>query len=117
MAQDRPTAENLLESVRGFLQELLPSLEEGVRYRARVSIHLLEIIVRELRYGPELDAAEHERLRRLLDRDGELDELNQTLASLIRSGALNDRRNEVFDHVRQTVAEKLRVVNPRYLDE
>lgn len=117
MAQDRPSAEELVEAVRDFLQELLPSLKGERQFHARVSIHLLGIVARELRDGPALDAAEHERLRRLLGRDGDLDELNRTLASRIRSGALDDRRREVFNHVRQTVADKLQIVNPRYLDD
>lgn len=117
MAQDRPTAEDLLEAVRDFLQELLPRLEGDLLFRARVSMHLLGIVAREMREGPALDAAEQERLRNLLGRDGDLDELNRTLAARIRSGALDDQRREVFDHVRRTVADKLRIVNPRYLEE
>lgn len=117
MAQDRPTAVDLLETVRDFLQELLPLLEGDLLFRTRVSIHLLGIVARELRDGPALDAAEQERLRNLLGRDGELDELNRTLAADIRSGALDHRRREVFEHVRQTVVDKLRIVNPRYLDQ
>ena len=114
MAQDRPDAENLLESVRDFLQELLPNLAAESRFRARVSIHLLEIVVRELHFGTALDTSEHERLRKLLGQDGDLDELNRILASSIRSGGLDGRRREVVEHVRQTVADKLRIVNPRY---
>lgn len=117
MAQDRPTAEDLLETVRDFLQELLPSLEGDLLFRARVSNHLLGIVARELREGPALDATEHERLRNLLGRDGDLDELNRVLAASIRSGAFDNRRREAFDHVRQTVVDKLRIVNPRYLDK
>ncbi len=44
-----------------------------------------------------------------------LDAGNAELCARIRAGALDDRRAEVFAHVRQTVRDKLAIANPKYL--
>ncbi len=116
MAQDRPSAVNLLETVSQFLRELMPRVEGADRFHTRVSIHLLDLVARELRDGAKLDAAEHERLSRLLGTDGSLETLNAELARAIRAGELDDRHAETFEHVLRTVEDKLSVVNPTYAE-
>ena len=113
MAQDRPDAQNALDTVRAFLETLLPTLEGEARFHTRVSIHLLEIVSRELELGREFDRREREALVALLGREGGLDELNRELATRIRSGDLEGE--EVFSHVLERIEEKLRIVNPRRL--
>lgn len=115
MAQDRPSARNLLATVREFLQELLPTLEGEARFKTRVSIHLLGIVERELADAAASDAAELSRLQGLLGRTGELPELNAELARQIRSGQLDARSEEVMTHVLRTVEDKVRIVNPGHL--
>ncbi len=53
----------------------------------------------------------------LLGEDGDLARLNVRLAEALRSGAVDYRRAEVFDHVLRTVEDKLRIVNPGYLED
>ncbi len=115
MAQDRPTARNLLETIQGFLEELLPALEGEARFKTRVSIHLLGIVARETTDAAAFDTDERSRLRALLGRDGQLPELNAQLAQQIRSGHLDARAEEVMAHVLRTVEDKVRIVNPRHL--
>ncbi len=118
MAQDRPTAAELVEAVRDFLEsEVQPSLEGRLSFHTRVAVNALGMIARELRLGPDLDAAEGARAAALLGHGGEPREMERELASQIRDGSLDDRRAEVRDHVRQTVRAKLEVANPRYLDD
>ena len=118
MAQDRPTAAELIRAVRGLLErEALPKLEGAARFHMRVSINVLDIVSRELEVGPELDAAEHTRLRSLLDLDGSLEALNAALCTQIRDGGLDARRSEVLSHVRATVRDKLRIAHPGYANE
>ncbi len=118
MAQDRPTAIELLEAVREFLeQRVMPELDGHTAFFTRVSINVLAMLERELELGPGADEAEAKRLRALLGEDGDLARLNALLARRLREGALDDRRQEVVAHLRQTVRDKLAIANPRYLDE
>ena len=117
MAQDRPSAENLLETVTTFLRDLMPKVNGADRFHARVSIHLLEIVIRELRSGERYDAEEKDRLEALLGRKGSLPELNEQLARAIRDGEFDERREEAFVHVLRSVEDKLRIVNPAHLEQ
>jgi hypothetical protein len=117
--QPRPTAAELVEAVREFLERDVVGHEElppRVAFHARVAANVLGIVERELTIGPELDAAEVTRLRELLGHDGALDDLTVELGHAIRSGSLDHRRGEVVAVVRESVRAKLLVTNPRYLD-
>ena len=117
MAQDRPSAVELLDAVREFLErDVVPATEGRVAFHARVAANVVGIVRRELEQGPALDAAELARLRDLLGRDGALEDLNTELARRIRDGGLDDRRADVVAHVRETVRAKLVVANPKYLE-
>ncbi|HYU39382.1 MAG TPA: DUF6285 domain-containing protein [Acidimicrobiia bacterium] len=114
--QDRPTAVELLEAIREFLQQdVMPAVEGRVRFHTRVAVNALGMLERELQLGPELDEAERERLATLLGRDGDLPSLTAELARRIRDGSLDDRRDDVFAAVRESVRAKLLVANPDYV--
>jgi Domain of unknown function (DUF6285) len=114
--QDRPTAAELLEAIREFLEhDVMPSVEGRVQFHTRVAVNALGILERELKLGSELDAAERERLAGLLGRDADLPSLTAELARRIRDGSLDDRRHEVFAAVRESVRAKLLVANPSYV--
>lgn len=117
--QDRPTAPELLEAVREFLERDVMSADGvpgRVSFHARVAVNVLGIVERELRLGPSLDAAERERLGALLGHDGEVADLLAELARGIRDGSLDDRRDEVVSCVRESVRAKLEVANPKHLE-
>ncbi len=116
MAQDRPTAAELIEAVREFIAgPVTAALSGQAAFHARVATNVLAMVERELEHGPASDAAEAARLKALLGRDGSLAELNTALAQAIRDGALDHRRAEVLDHLRRTSRDKLTIANPRYL--
>jgi hypothetical protein len=116
--QDRPTAAELTEAVREFLErDVMPAVEGRVAFHTRVAVNALSMVERELTLGPELDAAEHQRLRTLLGHDGSVRDLTVELARRIREGSLDEQRAEVVVAVRETVRAKLRVANPGYLDQ
>ena len=107
---DVPTAAQLVEAVREFLErDVMEATEGRVRFHARVAVNALRMVQRELELGPVQAAAHRARLEGL----GVADEA--ALAAAIRSGELDDRRSEVLDVLRQTVRAKLEVSNPRYL--
>src|SRR5437764_1417640 len=107
---DRPTAAELVEAVGDYLEhDVLPNTEGRVSFHARVAMNVLAQIRRELTIGPELDAAHAQRL-------ASLDvSTNEELAAAIKSGALDDRYDEVATALRVAVRDKLAIANPRYL--
>jgi hypothetical protein len=107
---DRPSTAELIESVREWLQrDVLAATEGRLQYHTRVAINALSIVERELALGPSHEAAHRDRLQTL----GVADDTE--LAAAIRSGALDDRMDEVRELVWQSVRDKLSVANPKYL--
>ena len=125
---DRPTAEELLEAVRRFLQdEAVPALTGHLQYQARVAANVAAIVGRELSCEERHASGEWERLSTLLDRSESLPgswderregllERNRELVRRIRNGDADagDWRAAVVGHLRQTVADKLEVAKPRH---
>ncbi|MBW0105082.1 phosphotransferase family protein [Pseudonocardia sp. KRD291] len=105
----RPTVDELLDAVSGFLTDELPGALDDARLRfgARVAANAVAIARRELRAGPEQQAAHAGRLAGL-GVTGDAD-----LAAAIRAGAM-DGRSDVVESVRADVAARLRVANPRH---
>lgn len=96
---DRPTAPELVEAVREFLEhEILTTLDEHrLRFRTLVAMNALAIAVRELEdTEPQLSESE---LRELARR--------------IRAG---DAPEGTVAALKEHVAAKLRIASPRYLD-
>ncbi len=121
MAQDNPTAAELLEAVRDYLlEDALPALDGRAAFHARVAANVVGIVAREITLGPAADRAERARLLRLLslpESDARsLTELNALVAQQIRAGLLDDRRDELVAHLRATVGDKLRIANPSHLE-
>ena len=119
--QDLPTAAELVEAVREFLENDVFAQAEGrTKFHARVAMNVLAIVRRELELGPAADAAERARLLELLPdaaREGSLAELNAELAARIRDGSLAAERGVLVAHLRETVRDKLAIANPRHLGD
>ena len=109
---DRPSAAELVQAVRGFIEDdVAPAVEGRTRFHARVAVNVLAMVEREIEKGP----AQAEAHARALARLGVADEVE--LAAAIRSGDLDDRAEEVLEVVRETVRAKLEVANPGYPEE
>jgi len=107
----RPSARELVEAVREWVERDVRDATEGrVAFHARVAVNALAMVERELALAPGHTAAHEERLRTL----GCLDDAQ--LAARIRSGALDDRAEEVRLLVAGSVRAKLEVANPRWLE-
>ncbi len=106
---DAPTAAQLVEAVREFLEgDVMAATEGRVRFHARVAARVLAVVERELAAGAAPAAAHAARLAALgCDSDADL-------AAAVRSGALDDRWDAVVAAVRAAVADKLAVANPSY---
>src|SRR5258706_12105624 len=118
MAQDRPTASELLSAIADFLrEEAIPALdrtEPRLGFQMRVAVNSLAILEREKRLGPEADTREQARLVKLLGRDGSLDELNRELARQLRAGQRDERDAALMVHLEATVADKIAIANPKW---
>jgi len=118
MAQDRPTASELLAAIADFLrEEATPALDKAeprLGFQMRVAANALAILEREARLGPAADAREHARLTKLLGRDGSLADLNRELAQQLREGRRDERDAALMDHLEATVADKIAIANPKW---
>jgi hypothetical protein len=115
--QDRPTAAELVDAVREFLErDVMPAVDGRVQFHTRVAVNALGMVSRELTLTPEHDAADSAELEAILGHGGDRRDLERELAARIRDGSLDEMRPEVLTHVRAAVARKLEAANPKYLD-
>jgi hypothetical protein len=127
--QDRPDARELLEAVRGFLEEqVVPALEGTRQFHARVAANVLAIVSRELASGETGLRTEWRRLVTLLDLPAAdvpengavlveaVRALNATLAGRIQAGEADagSWRPPVVAHLRITSEDRLAIANPKY---
>ena len=112
---DTPSVSELLSSVRDFLRHDARSAMEGRNgFMALVASNSLDIVLRELRLTGPHRAAEHDRLRRVLGRDGDLDELRRELCRGLRDRSIALDRSGLADHLRSTTVNQLAIDQPRY---
>ena len=118
MAQDRPTAAELLAAIADFLrEEATPALDKAeprLGFQMRVAVNSLAILEREARLGPAADARETARLAKLLGHDGTLADLNRELARQLREGKRDERDAELMAHLEATIADKIAIANPKW---
>ena len=129
--QDRPTSIELLEAAADFVdRELVPTIEGARQFQARVVANVMRIVAREIKMEDPLVRSEVKALARLLQHDAphlhSLDDLRKASTSMgeelstrIRAGDADSGswRAEVLNVVRQSVEDKLRIANPRYLEK
>lgn len=126
--QDRPSAGELLDAVRGFLEsEILPNTSGRRQFHTRVSINVLNILRREWDQEERMVLDEWRRLASLLDEEDEpstsddtregVRRMNAEVSKRIRAGELDDRWDEAVAAIAKTVKDKLLVANPGYMEE
>ena len=129
--QDRPTSIELLEAAADFVdREIVPAIEGARQFQARVVANVMRIVAREIQQEDPAARIEVKALARLLGRDAphlhSLEDLRKAstimgeeLSARIRAGDADSGswRSEVLSVVRQSVEDKLRIANPRYLEK
>ncbi len=116
MPHERPDALELIEAVAEFLSEIaVPNLPGQYGFHARVAANALKIAGRELTDGAALTRRERQRLEALLDQTGEAEALNWQLVERLRAGELPASRPALLAHMQETVRDKLKIANPKYL--
>ena len=110
---DPPTAAQLIEAVREWLEsQVMPSASGAMQFHARVAVNVLALVEREIELGP----AQHDRHAAGLRELGCVDDAD--LACRIRAGGFDDGgavRSDVEAFVFDSIVDKLRVANPKYL--
>ncbi len=128
--QDRPNVSELLAAVQQFLnEEVVPTVTGRTQFHARVAANVMDMICRELALASEQDLREWQGLDRILGAEAKPDRApdfqaalrhrTEDLCTRIQAGEADSgpRRTQVLQHVRQTVVDKLRIANPKYLGE
>ncbi len=107
----RPTASELLVAAREFLaNEVMPATEGHVQFHTRVTLRVLDTVLREMDLGP----------RHLEEHGHRLADLGYgsdwELVEAIRRGVFDDRISELAGRLEPDVRAKLEVSDPRYID-
>ena len=106
----RPTAAELVEAVREYLEaNVMERSEGGARFEARVARNALAVVERELLLGHEIATAHAYRLRDLGITD------DAALAAAIRAGDFDDGWEPVASALAASARDQLLVANPSYL--
>lgn len=126
--QDRPSVDELLEAVAGFLQDdVMPNTSGRISFHARVATNVLQMLRRELANEEEhldrewrgLDGllGEAQRPASLAAARTELVQRNDALCQRIRDGAADDNafRQPLLAHLRIVMRDKLAVSDPKVL--
>jgi hypothetical protein len=107
----RPTMAELLDATRAFLaEEVLPATAGRVNFHTRVSIRVLDTVIRQLQLGRQ-QAIEHATRLRALGYDSD-----HELVAAIRAGEYDTRIPELAAALEPDIRAKLEVADPRYLD-
>ena len=118
---DRPTALELLEAVRGFLENEVAKgvTDPRLRFRALVAANALAMASREVQPDDQVAAAETRILRDLLGERASgapvADEARALSAELCRRIRAGQAPRDTIAAVRRIVEGKLAVASPRYL--
>jgi hypothetical protein len=129
--QDRPSIDELLGAVAGFLEDDVMANTTGrINFHARVSVNVLQMIRRELNEQESHLATEWEGLSGLLgpvERPAtisglaaSIEERNRQLSGRIRDGHYDDAgdgRERLIEHLRRVTFDKLVVSNPSLAEE
>ena len=108
---DAPSAAELVEAVREWLErDVLTSTDGRLKFHTRVAVNVLAMVERELSLGGQHAADHTARLTSLgVESDAEL-------AAAIRSESVAVEPDVLRSALLDSVVDKLRVANPKYLE-
>lgn len=109
-AHDRPTASELIESVREWLErDVLPAVEGRLSFHTRVAMNSLDMVIREID-SHETDDKDH---AAVLESLGVVSD--EELAIRIREGGFDSDLTGLVTALTPVIENKVRVANPKYL--
>jgi len=117
MIHDRPHGADLLvEARRKFMEELLPDINPGNRYKVLMVLRAMELAERELYSDRDIENGLMEQLRQLVATDKTESSLFDMLKQQLRNGKLDASEN-LYEILQLIVAFKLKVTNPLKVSE
>lgn len=112
-----PRTEELVESVRLWIDEIRPSLDPRNAFLARVAANALATVGRELTDGPAAEARAVERMAGVLGHDGSYSDLNSELCARIRSGELTVETPGLLAALQVMARDQIAIDQPSYRPE
>jgi hypothetical protein len=107
---DRPTASELLQAVREWMeQDLVTGVDGRLAFQVRVAMNMLDIVDREITLGAPMESRHEDVLQAMgVASDAEL-------SLKIRRGDFDEEFPALLMALRPVVEDKVRVANPKYL--
>jgi hypothetical protein len=112
-----PTTEELVESVRLWIDEIRPTLDPRNAFLARVAANAMATVYRELTQGPAAEATAVEGMTAVLGHEGGFAELNTELCARIRSGELTVETPGVLATLQIMARDQIAIDQPNYRPE
>ena len=109
-AHDRPTASELIESVREWLEkDVLPAVDGRLSFHTRVAMNSLDIVIRELDSQQDVEEVHASVQKHLMVAS------DAELSSKIRAGEYDSDFVGLLETLAPVIENKVKVSNPKYL--
>ena len=112
-----PRTEELVESVRLWIDEIRPSLDPRNAFLARVAANAMATVYRELTAGPAAEAAAIAGMAAVLGHAGDYAELNSELCAKIRSGEMTVETPGLLAALQAMARNQIAIDQPSYRPE
>lgn len=112
-----PRTEELVESVRLWIDEIRPTLDPRNAFLARVAANALATVHRELKDGPAAEASAVAGMAGVLGHDGTYAELNGELCARIRSGEMTVETPGLLAALSAMARDQIAIDQPSYRPE
>lgn len=112
-----PRTEELVESVRLWIDQIRPTLDPRNAFLARVAANALATVGREITAGPAAEAAAVAGMAGVLGHDGDYAALNTELCARIRSGELSVETPGLLAALTVMARDQIAIDQPSYKPE
>jgi hypothetical protein len=112
-----PRTEELVESVRLWIDEIRPSLDPRNAFLARVAANAMATVYRELAQGPAAESAAVAGMASVLGHSGSYAELNSDLCARIRTGEFTVETPGLLVALQVMARDQIAIDQPSYRPE
>lgn len=112
-----PRTEELVESVRLWIDEIRPTLDPRNAFLARVAANAMATVYRELTEGPSAEASAVAAMAGVLGRTGDYETLNAELCAGIRAGTYTVETPGLLAALSVMAKNQLAIDQPSYRPE
>ena len=112
-----PRTEELVESVRLWIDEIRPTLDPRNAFLARVAANALATVAREITEGPAAEAAAIAGMAGVLGHEGDYEALNAELCAGIRAGTYTVETPGLLTALTAMAGDQIAIDQPSYKPE